>query len=197
MQSLNSLKQGFETLLEVITATIVAALTILIVCGTVFRYAGSPLVWYDEIASVGLVWMTYFGSALAALKGAHIGFPGIVNALPPNLRVLATVFSEICVFLFFGLMAYAGMEVLIILEGMTLVTLPGVSVQLTQAIIPLGAVLFMLAEALRLPEVMRDARGDGFVDHEVREALAELEADPEDSPGRKHPHDASRLGEVS
>ncbi|MDO6587400.1 TRAP transporter small permease [Salipiger sp. 1_MG-2023] len=197
MQSLNSLKQGFETLLEVITAAIVAALTILIVCGTVFRYAGSPLVWYDEIASVGLVWMTYFGSALAALKGAHIGFPGIVNALPPNLRVLATVFSEICVFLFFGLMAYAGMEVLIILEGMTLVTLPGVSVQLTQAIIPLGAVLFMLAEALRLPEVMRDARGDGFVDHEVREALAELEADPEDSPGRKHPHDAPRLGEVS
>lgn len=197
MQSLNSLKQGFETLLEVITAAIVAALTILIVCGTVFRYAGSPLVWYDEIASVGLVWMTYFGSALAALKGAHIGFPGIVNALPPNLRVLATVFSEICVFLFFGLMAYAGMEVLIILEGMTLVTLPGVSVQLTQAIIPLGAVLFMLAEALRLPEVMRDARGDGFVDHEIREALAELEPDPEDSPARKHPHDAPRLGEAS
>lgn len=187
MQSLNSLRQGFETLLEVITAAIVAALTILIVCGTVFRYAGSPLVWYDELASIGLVWMTYFGSALAALKGAHIGFPGIVNALPPNLRVAATVFSEACVFLFFGLMAYAGIEVLIILEGMTLVTLPDVSVQLTQSIIPIGAVLFMLAEAMRLPQVMRDARGDGFMDHEVREALAELEHEPEDAPERRQP----------
>ncbi|MBN8190120.1 TRAP transporter small permease [Salipiger thiooxidans] len=200
MLSLNSLRQGFETLLEVITAAIVAALTILIVCGTLFRYAGSPLVWYDEVASIGLVWMTYFGSALAALKGAHIGFPGVVNALPPNMRVAATVFSEACVFLFFGLMAYAGLEVLLILEGMTLVTLPAVSVQLTQSIIPLGAVLFMLAEALRLPDVMRDARGSGFVDHEVREALAELEAEQEEAPAHKThraAHGEPRLGDAS
>ena len=144
--------------------------------------------------------MTYFGSALAALKGAHIGFPGIVNALPPNLRVAATVFSEACVFLFFGLMAYAGIEVLIILDGMSLVTLPNVSVQFTQSIIPLGAALFMLAEAMRLPQVMRDARGDGFVDHEVREALAELEADPDDIPDRKSlrtVHGEPRLGDAS
>ncbi|EEX12480.1 tripartite ATP-independent periplasmic transporter DctQ component [Citreicella sp. SE45] len=200
MLSLNSLRQGFETLLEVITAAIVAALTILIVCGTLFRYAGSPLVWYDEVASIGLVWMTYFGSALAALKGAHIGFPGVVNALPPNMRVAATVFSEACVFLFFGLMAYAGLEVLLILEGMTLVTLPAVSVQLTQSIIPLGAVLFMLAEAMRLPEVMRDARGSGFVDHEVREALAELEAEQDEGPAHKThraAHGEPRLGDAS
>lgn len=200
MLSLNSLRQGFETLLEVITAAIVAALTILIVCGTLFRYAGSPLVWYDEVASIGLVWMTYFGSALAALKGAHIGFPGVVNALPPNMRVAATVFSEACVFLFFGLMAYAGLEVLLILEGMTLVTLPAVSVQLTQSIIPLGAVLFMLAEAMRLPEVMRDARGSGFVDHEVREALAELEAEQDECPAHKThraAHGEPRLGDAS
>ncbi|SDF19005.1 TRAP-type C4-dicarboxylate transport system, small permease component [Salipiger thiooxidans] len=200
MLSLNSLRQGFETLLEVITAAIVAALTILIVCGTLFRYAGSPLVWYDEVASIGLVWMTYFGSALAALKGAHIGFPGVVNALPPNMRVAATVFSEACVFLFFGLMAYAGLEVLLILEGMTLVTLPAVSVQLTQSIIPLGAVLFMLAEALRLPEVMRDARGSGFVDHEVREALAELEAEQDEGPAHethRAAHGEPRLGDAS
>ncbi|MAU44421.1 MAG: C4-dicarboxylate ABC transporter permease [Yangia sp.] len=200
MLSLNSLRQGFETLLEVITAAIVAALTILIVCGTLFRYAGSPLVWYDEVASIGLVWMTYFGSALAVLKGAHIGFPGVVNALPPNMRVAATVFSEACVFLFFGLMAYAGLEVLLILEGMTLVTLPAVSVQLTQSIIPLGAVLFMLAEAMRLPEVMRDARGSGFVDHEVREALAELEAEQDECPAHKThraAHGEPRLGDAS
>lgn len=200
MLSLNSLRQGYETLLEVVTAAIVAALTILIVCGTLFRYAGDPLVWYDEVASVGLVWMTYFGSALAALKGAHIGFPGVVNALPPKLRVAATLFSEACVFLFFGLMAYAGLQVLVILDGMTLVSLPRVSVQLTQSIIPVGALLFMLAEAMRLPQVLRDARGDGFVDHEVREALAELERDTDatGAPGHRLASRAdARLGDAS
>lgn len=173
-----TVRRGFESLLEIITALIVAALTVLIVMGTVYRYMGSALSWYDEVASVGLVWMTYFGSALAALKGAHIGFPGIVNAMPVRWRVAATIFSELCIFAFFGLLAYAGMQVLVILEGMTLVSLPQVSVQLTQAIIPLGAVLFMIAEAMRLPEVMRDARGAGFVDHEIKEALGDISNTP-------------------
>lgn len=177
MNPLN-LRRGFETLLEIITALIVAALTVLIVMGTVYRYVGSALSWYDEVASIGLVWMTYFGSALAALKGAHIGFPGLVNAMAPRWRVAATIFSELCVFLFFGLLAYAGLQVLVILEGMTLVSLPNVSVQLTQSIIPLGAALFMLAEAMRLPEVMRDARGAGFVDHEIKEALGDISNTP-------------------
>lgn len=173
-----SLRRGFETLLEIITALIVAALTLLIVMGTLYRYFGASLSWYDEIASIGLVWMTYFGSALAALKGAHIGFPGLVNAMPPHWRVPVTIFAEICVFFFFGLLAYAGWQVLVILEGMTLVSLPNVSVQLTQSIIPVGAILFMLAEAMRLPEVLRDARGAGFVDHEIKEALGDISNTP-------------------
>lgn len=193
-------RRGFETLLEIMTALIVAAMTLLIVLGTVYRYMGSALSWYDEVASVGLVWMTYFGSALAALKGAHIGFPGIVNAMPPRWRVAATIFSEACVFLFFGLLAYAGLEVLVILEGMTLVSLPQISVQLTQSIIPLGAALFMIAEAMRLPEVMRDARGQGFVDHEIREALGDisntpLEGDDASLPSARHRRE-TRNGEA-
>ena len=186
-----TLRRGFETILEVITALIVALLAILIVMGTAYRYMGAALSWYDEVASIGLVWMTYFGSALAALKGAHIGFPGLVNAMPPRWRVPATIFAEACVFFFFGLLAYAGWQVLMILEGMTLVSLPRVPVQLTQAIIPLGAILFMLAEAMRLPEVMRDARGAGFVDHEIKEALGDisntpLEEDDASVPSRAH-----------
>ncbi|WP_299359795.1 TRAP transporter small permease [uncultured Paracoccus sp.] len=171
-------RRGFEILLEIITATIVAGLAVLIVMGTVYRYFGAALSWYDEVASIGLVWMTYFGSALAALKGAHIGFPGLVNAMPPAWRVPVTLFAEACVFFFFGLLAYAGWNVLVILEGMTLVSLPNVSVQLTQAIIPLGAILFMIAEAIRLPEVLAAARGEGFVDHEIKEALGDISNTP-------------------
>jgi TRAP-type C4-dicarboxylate transport system permease small subunit len=174
----HKLRRGFETMLEVITALIVAGLTLLIVLGAVYRYLGSALSWYDEIASIGLVWLTYFGSALAALKGAHIGFPGLVNAMSPKYRVAATLFAEACVFFFFGLLAYAGWQVLVILEGMTLVSLPNVPVQLTQSIIPLGAVLFMIAEAMRLPEVLADARGAGFVDHEIKEALGDTSNTP-------------------
>lgn len=173
-----AIRRGFEVLLEVITAALVVALTLLIIAGAVFRYAGDSLTWYDEVASIGLVWLTYYGAALGALKGAHIGFPGVVNAMPPKLRLTAALFAEACVFLFFGILLYTGWEVLVILEGMSLVSLPSVPVQLTQAVIPIGAALFIIAEALRLPEVIRDARGGGFEDHELKEALGDVSNTP-------------------
>lgn len=191
MAALHIARRGFEILLEVVTAALVVALTLLIIAGAVFRYTGASLTWYDEVASVGLVWLTYYGAALGALKGAHIGFPGLVNAMPPRARVAATIFAEACVFLFFAILAWTGWQVLVILEGATLVSAPSVPVRLTQSVIPIGAVLFMIAEALRLPEVIREARGAGFVDHELREALGDttntpLEEDDASVPSARH-----------
>lgn len=168
---MRSFRNGFEWLLEVIVILLVIGLTLIIIAGAVFRYAGQALSWYDEVASIGLVWLTYYGAALAALKGAHIGFPGLVNALQPGVRVALTLFAEACVFLFFGVLAWTGWEVLQVLQGDTLVSLPSVPLTLTQSVIPIGAVLFMIAEALRLPDMLHEARGAGFVDHELKEAL--------------------------
>lgn len=165
------LRSGLERLLEAVVILLVGSLTLLIVAGFVFRYTGNSLTWYDEVASVGLAWLTYYGAALAALKGAHIGFPGLVNALPPGLRVAAAIFSEACVFLFFGVLAWMGWEVLVILDGMSLTSLPEIPLQLTQSVIPIGAALFMLCEALRLPKLLHEARSSGFKDHELEDAL--------------------------
>jgi TRAP-type C4-dicarboxylate transport system permease small subunit len=166
-----SLRDGFERLLEAIAVVLMIVLTAIIVAGFVFRYLGRALVWYDELASIGLVWLTYFGSALAALKGAHIGVPALVNAMPANARVGVTLFAELCVFLFFGVLAVTGVEVLVALGNDRMVSLPWVPLRVTQSIIPIGAVLFILAEALRLPELLRDARRGNLIDTELREAL--------------------------
>jgi TRAP-type C4-dicarboxylate transport system permease small subunit len=169
--SLSRFRAAFGRLLEFIVLVLMVALTALIVAGAVFRYIGHALSWYDELASIGLVWLTYYGAALAALRGAHIGVPGLVNAMPPKARLIATIFAEGMVFLFFGLLAIYGVQVVVILEGEHLVSMPEVPTQLTQSAIPVGAVLFMIAEALRLPEILRDARTTGFVDLEIKEAL--------------------------
>jgi len=168
----------YDRLLEIVSAILMAGLTIIIVMGFVFRAIDLSLVWYDEIASIGLCWLTYYGSALAALRGAHIGFPGIVNAFPPGLRVAATLFAEAVIIAFFAVLAVTGLEVVEILKGSTLVSLPGISLQVTQSVIPITAVLFILAEFLRLPEVLAAARGAGFEDHELKEALETVEATP-------------------
>lgn len=173
MNLLTVLHVWFERLLEVIVVALVAALTAIVVAGAAFRYSGHSLVWYDEVASVGLVWLTYYGSALAALKGSHIGVPGLVNAMPPKLRVAVILIAESCVFLFFIVLTVTGFQVLSVLRGDTLISLPTVPLQLTQSVIPIGSILFIVAEALRLPQILRDAAGGGFVDTEMKEALAQ------------------------
>lgn len=137
---------------------LMVALAVVVTAGVVFRYSGSALVWYDEVASILLAWVTYYGAALAALKRANIGVPEIVRMMPPGARVAMTWFAEACVFAFFVVLAWVGYSVLEVLATDYLVSLPEVSVAVAQSVIPISAILFIIAEALALPQVLHEAR---------------------------------------
>ena len=134
------------------------SLTAVVVIAVVYRKAGASLTWYDEVASILLAWVTYYGAALAALRRDHIGFDSLVLSVPPALRLFLVGLAEVCVFGFFALLAWTGWVVIEVLEGDTLVSLPEISVQFTQSVIPIGAVLFILCEALSLPDHLRRVR---------------------------------------
>lgn len=144
-----------------------ALLALLVCAAVVLRKLGAPLVWYDEVASIQLAWLTYYGAALAALNRAHLGVPSIVTALPRGPRVALLVGGETLVIGFFVLVAWFGWQVIVILEGDTLISLPWVPVSFTQSVIPAGAVLFILAELLTFPERLDEAwRGEAGIDPE-------------------------------
>lgn len=167
----------FERLLEAIVIILMSVLTIIVLVAVAYRKGGASLSWYDEIASVLLAWLTYYGAALAALHRGHIGFAGLIKAMQPGLRIPVIIFSEVCILGFFALLAWVGVDVLIILEGDSLVSLPEVPTRLTQSVIPIGAVLFIIAEALGIPDVLREARKpDGFSNDDIPdEADASME----------------------
>jgi len=145
----------FERVLEAIVLILVAALAVVVVMGVGFRKFGAALVWYDEVASILLAWLTYYGAALAALKRAHIGFPNLVRRLGRPWRIPVVVAGEAVVVAFFLIAAWAGWRVLVILEGSGMVSLPWVPTRLTQSVIPIGSVLFVIAQLLSLPEMLR------------------------------------------
>lgn len=159
--SIERLRSVFERFLEVVVIVLMSALAIEVTIGIVYRSLGASLVWYDEIAVVLLAWLTFYGSALAALKRAHIGFPGLVRSFPAVPRLCAVIFAEFCVFGFFVLLAWTGYAVLEVLQTDHLVSLPTIQVAWTQSVIPISAVLFIIAEALNLPSVLAAARGRG------------------------------------
>ena len=162
-----ALRLAFDRALTAFVIFQLAALAVVILVAVACRKFGIALVWYDEGASIMLAWLTYYGAALAALKRAHIGFPGLVNAMSPRWRVAAVWFGEFCVIGFFALLTWFGVKVLVILSGDTMASLPDVPTRLTQSVIPIGGALFIVAELLSLPEVLRQARGSGLADHEL------------------------------
>jgi len=156
--SLQSFRQGYERFLEWIAIALMVTLAVEVTAGVVFRYSGYSLVWYDEVACILLAWVTYYGSALAVLKHAHLGVPEIVRMLPTSLRVAATVLAQACTLAFFVLLAWTGISVLEILSTDYMVSLPAVSVAWANSVIPVSAVLIVLGQVLVFPEVLAEAR---------------------------------------
>jgi TRAP-type C4-dicarboxylate transport system permease small subunit len=159
------LRRILERTLEVVVVVLMCALTVVVVSAVIWRKAGASFVWYDEVAPIMLAWITYYGAALAALKRAHLGFDGILLAIPYRWRIAVAILGEIVVFAFFAVLAWTGMVVLEVLHGM--ISLPGIPLQLTQSVIPIGATLFIICEALSLPEYW----------HRLREGISADEAE--------------------
>lgn len=149
---LSGISRRLDLVLQWILIFLMISLTVIVVVAVIFRKFDASLSWYDEVASINLAWITYYGAALAALRRQHIGFDSVILAVPSGMRMAALLIAEVLVIGFFLLMAWAGLEVLEVLEGETLVSLTWVPIQLTQSVIPIGAVLFILAEVLSAPD---------------------------------------------
>ncbi len=142
--------------LERVVFLLVLLLASIVVLGVAFRKAGAALPWYDEVAPILIVWLTYYAAPLVALKRGHIGVPTLVKQLSGRVRIAAILVSEAVVVAFFIVLAWAGMKAQSSLAGSTLVSLPIVPASLAQSVIPIGAALFVAAQLLSLPRTLRD-----------------------------------------
>jgi len=151
------LNRWLERFLEVASIALLTSLAVVVVMAVAYRFAGASMVWYDEIASVQLAWLTYYGAALAAIKRGHLGFSGIFLKLPKKIRAISFVMAEIFVIGFFLVIGWAGWHLLSVFGEETLISLPWVSLRFTQSVIPIGAVLFIAAELLSIPDAWQHA----------------------------------------
>lgn len=155
---LEELRRRYERLLEWIVIALMAVLAVEVTLGVVYRTMGASLAWYDEVASILLAWLTFYGSALAAVKRAHIGCPEVVALFPANLRVAARALASVLFIVFFALVGWMGYAILDVLATDHLISLPEVEVAWVQSVIPISAVLIIVAELLSLPLALRQAR---------------------------------------
>ena len=151
-------RRGYERFLEWLAIVLMVALAVEVTLGVAFRYSGYSLVWYDEVATILLAWVTFYGSALAVLKKGHMGVPEIVRMLPLGPRVAVTIFAQACTIGFYVVLAWTGYTVLEVLSTDYLVSLPKVPVAVAQSVIPISAVLIIIAHVLMIPDALNEAQ---------------------------------------
>ena len=152
---------AYEKFLETVVILLMAVLAVEVTVGVIFRSLGNSLVWYDEVASILLAWLTFYGSALAAVKRAHIGCPEVMAMLPPRVQFAFRLIAEALVIAFFALVAWVGFSILDVLATDHLVSLPAIPVNYVQSVLPISAILIICAEILTLPAVLAEARTAG------------------------------------
>ncbi|MBU6483983.1 MAG: TRAP transporter small permease [Betaproteobacteria bacterium] len=147
-------RRGYERFLEWVVSALMVVLAVEVTLGVVFRFSGHSLDWYDEVASVLLAWLTFYGAALASLKRAHIGCPELVDALPWRWRRAAGILVQLLVIAFFVLLGAVGAWIMPVLATDSLTSLPQVPMSVVQSVIPISAVLIVIAEALHLGDLL-------------------------------------------
>jgi TRAP-type transport system small permease protein len=145
----------YALVLEWVVMGLVIVLTAEVTLGVVFRAVGSSLFWYDEVASVLLAWLTFYGSALASVRRAHIGCPEVVEQFPPALQYAFGIFTQVLVIAFFALLAWVGVSIMPALVGDSLVSLPWLPMNVVQSVIPISSALIVVAELTHLIDLIQ------------------------------------------
>jgi TRAP-type C4-dicarboxylate transport system permease small subunit len=147
-------RAAYGRLLEWVVVALMVILAVEVTVGIVFRFSGRSLSWYDEVASHLLAWVTFYGAALASVKRAHIGCPELVARMPWPARRITSIVAQLLVIAFFALLAWVGASIMPVLATDTLISLPSVPMSFVQSVIPVSAVLIIVAETTHLLDLI-------------------------------------------
>jgi TRAP-type transport system small permease protein len=148
-------RSHYGTLLEWLVATLMVVLAAEVTLGVLFRSFGHALSWYDEVASVLLAWLTFYGSALASVRRAHIGCPEVVDMLSWPAKRKVAIIVQILVIAFFVLLGVMGTRIMPMLASDTLVSV-AIPMNFVLSVIPISSLLIVIAEVTYLVDLIAD-----------------------------------------
>jgi len=151
-------RASYGRFLEWLVIVLMVVLAAEVTAGVIFRSIGQAVSWYDEIASVLLAWLTFYGSALESVKRSHIGCPELVELMAPAMRRIASIIAEVLVIAFFAALGIVGAWILPVLATDALVSIPSVPMSVVQSVIPISAALIIIAEITHLIDLVRAVR---------------------------------------
>jgi C4-dicarboxylate transporter, DctQ subunit len=163
MKTVDHFKRVFDAVVDVLAVFAGVILILIIICvslDVVLRYFfKSPLLWVDELAEYGLLYITFTGTAWLLRQDGHVVVDLIDALVSPKTRSRLNVFSSIVGAVVCSVLTYFGVAVTWSLFARriynpTMLEIPrGVLV----AVIPVGTFLLSIQFLRRLLASLRDS----------------------------------------
>lgn len=97
--------------LEVVAATLLVLIILLLLAGVTSRYVFSlPIVWIDEATSTSFLWLAMLGAALAIDRNEHLRLTLFTGMFPPRLRAVVEAFAVLATATFLAAMLYPAID---------------------------------------------------------------------------------------
>jgi TRAP-type transport system small permease protein len=104
------LKRIGSNAVEWVCMVLMVVLSIDLLLGVFSRYVMvRTFTWYDEIARVCFVWLTFLGAAVGVKRVAHFRLMIVVDRLPSRLRQAAVILLPLIIILFAGVLIQQGL----------------------------------------------------------------------------------------
>ena len=104
------LKRILSNSVEWVCMALMVVLSVDLLLGVFSRYVlVRTFTWYDEIARVCFVWLTFLGAAVGVKRHAHFRLLIIVDRLSPQLRQSTVILLPLVVILFAGVLIQQGL----------------------------------------------------------------------------------------
>lgn len=133
-------------------ALLVVAEIAVLLAGILGRYAGRPLIWSDELASILFLWLAMLGAVIALQRGEHMRMTAVVGMLQPRTRAFLDVVAVAAALAFLVLVMHPAYEFAV---DEVYVTTPALGIvnSWRAAALPTGIGLMLLVALLRLAGV--------------------------------------------
>ena len=129
---------------RIISFILVISMMIITGLQVFFRYVlNSPLAWTEELARIILVWLVFWGSAIAVRRMKHLKISFLVDRLPIKIRTYIDIVNKLMMMSFLAIASFTGYRVMIMTQGIVTPAL-GISYLWFYIIVPLSCLFMFL-----------------------------------------------------
>jgi len=144
---------------KVISFSLVISTVIFTGLQVFFRYIlNAPLSWTEELSRITLVWLVFWGSAIATRRKKHLSISFFIDLLPKKIRIYIEVFNQLLLIIFLGILSYTGYRVILITKDIVTPAL-GISYLWFYLIVPISGMLMFLQISFMLLENFNKLKG--------------------------------------